>query len=245
MDLTHATAVVTGAGAGIGRAVAAELLAAGAHVVAVDRDKRQLDSLRRSLPPAIGDRLIPHVADVRVPSDAEPVIAHAETAPAPFRLLVNNAGVERPAHLVDLTDDAMRLMVDTNLLGAFWYSRATARRFITAGTGTIVNMCSVTSLRGYAGTAGYSATKFGLNGLTESLQEELREYGIRVIGVYPGSVATALLRDAVDEAYFAKALAPEDIAGLVTHVVGLPDHVVVEKIVVRPLIERPYSDPVV
>lgn len=244
MNLSTSTAVVTGAGGGIGRAIAESLLSAGAHVVAVDRDPAPLDELAATLGDAERARLIRHVGDVRDSTTANEAVALAGTTGAPFRLLVNNAGVERASSLATLTDDDLRLMVETNLLGAFWFARSSAQQFVAARAGTIVNVCSVTSLRGYAGTSGYSATKFGLNGLTESLQEELREYGIRVTGIYPGSVATALLRGAVDEEYFAHTLTPDVVAGLVSHVVALPDDVVVEKLLVRPLIERPYSEPV-
>lgn len=249
MNLAQTTAVVTGASGGIGRAVTKRLLAAAATVVAVDKDADALAALQASaredvLDADVAQRLITYVGDVRDSAAADAAVQIAEQAGAPFGLLVNNAGLERAHKLVDLSDEDLRQMVETNLLGAFYFARAAARAFVAARAGTIVNMCSVTSLRGYAGTSGYSATKFGVNGLTESLQEELRDHRVRVTGIYPGSVATAMLKDVVDASFFSMTLRPEVIADLIVHVAGLSDDVVVEKLIVRPLVERPYSDPV-
>lgn len=185
-DLTGKVVAITGASAGIGAATARALAAEGAAVVLGARRKDRLVELADEL----GDRTAIVEMDVRAPADAERLVATAVERFGRLDALVANAGIGAYGGIMDLEDDQLRDMMDTNIAGTVWPIRAAVPRFFAAGTGDIVIVASVAGLRGAGDEAVYAATKFAQVGLAGALDRELREHDIRVSTLCPGGTAT-------------------------------------------------------
>lgn len=236
--------IVTGASRGVGRATAIRLARTGARVVAVARDERRLLSLRDELGEA-GDGAIEVLAgDVRVGETAARAVTHAIERFGRLDAVVNNAGVERTRPLDEVSDDDYDAMVDTNLRGPFNLIRAALPHLKERHSGTLITIASVAAIRGFVDDAVYTASKFGVLGLNDALEEELRPFGIRVCVICPGAINTDLAIDTwspPDDPYRPHFLQPEDIAEAVAWVLSQPARVAVGRIVLRPLVEPPYG----
>lgn len=191
ISLKGRTAVVTGAGRGIGFAIARRLAEAGASVVLADLDKQAVDGAAAEIAKEFGGGAIGVAADV---CDEKAVIAAADTALAKFGSLdiwVNNAGIFPGSPTVDQDVDVWDKVQAVNLRGAFLGAREAARRMIKAERpGVIVNVASVSGFLGRPGLAAYVASKHGVVGLTKSLGVEFGKHGIRVLGIAPTGVST-------------------------------------------------------
>jgi NADP-dependent 3-hydroxy acid dehydrogenase YdfG len=185
-DLQGRVAVVTGASAGIGAATARALAAAGASVVLGARRADRLEQLVGEL----GDRAKAVEMDVRDPGDAARLVNAALAEFGRLDTLVANAGIGAYGGIMDLSDDQLRTMMDTNIAGTVWPIRAAVPHFLEAGRGDIVIVASVAGLRGAADEAVYAATKFAQVGLAGALDRELRAKNIRVSAICPGGTAT-------------------------------------------------------
>jgi 3-oxoacyl-[acyl-carrier protein] reductase len=227
------SAIVTGAGRGIGAAIAARLAADGAAVAAVDLVLDGAEATAKAIE-AAGGRALAIAADVSSAGDAESVMERVEAEFGGIGILVNNAGVTRDNLLFKMSEDDWDTVLDVNLKSVFLMSRAAQKRMVPARSGKIVNLSSVSAL-GNRGQANYSAAKAGVQGLTATLAAELGPYGINVNAVGPGYVATpmtdataARLGMTVEQAHEAAAAAiplrrvaqPEDIANVVAFLVG-------------------------
>ncbi|MEA2144643.1 MAG: 3-oxoacyl-[acyl-carrier protein] reductase [Solirubrobacteraceae bacterium] len=183
-------ALVTGAGAGIGAAVASRLAAEGALVAVVDRDgdaaRSVADEIRHS-----GGRAIGIAADVTQPADVTSAVEEASRLGPALNIVVNNAGIVRPAMLPDLDEDSFRLVVDVHLLGTYRVLRAALTHLPDDGTGRVINSTSAAGLVGTIGQANYGAAKAGIVGLTKSAARELAMRKITVNAVAP-LAATAM-----------------------------------------------------
>jgi 3-oxoacyl-[acyl-carrier protein] reductase len=212
-------AVVTGAGRGIGLAIARKLVEDGWTVAACDMLEAELASSAGSL----GERYRPYVLDVTdesaVNSTSDRITAELG---APFGL-VNNAGITRDNLLMRMDSESWEKALRVNLTGAFLMTRAISRAMMRQKQGSIVNISSVVALTGSAGQANYSASKAGLLGLTRSLAREFAPRNIRVNAVAPGFIETEMTRGLsaeVREGYasripFGRMGLPEDVAGAV------------------------------
>lgn len=185
-DLSGRGYVVTGAGQGIGAAVAARLVESGAMVLVVDHNTERAAEVAERL----GPLALPHVADVTDSAAVDAAFAQARTALPQVSGLVNNVGIFPSAALVDLTDDEWDHVVDTGLRSAFLCSRAAAQAMVGTGSGVIVHIGSTESLRGLPRLSHYVAAKHALIGLTHALAVELGPDGIRTITVAPGLIET-------------------------------------------------------
>ncbi|HZG90782.1 MAG TPA: SDR family NAD(P)-dependent oxidoreductase [Pseudonocardia sp.] len=180
--------VVTGAGQGIGRAVALRLSAAGHRVALVGRDGAKLDAVAAELPgPAL--RLS---ADLTVPDQVERVFAAVEDTWAAAGVLVANAGTALAAPLVRTTDEQWQQMLDTNLTAPFRCIRRALPAMTAAGWGRIVVIASVVAKRGERQVAAYSASKHGVLGLVRAAADEVARTGVTVNAVCPGYVDTPM-----------------------------------------------------
>ncbi|HTM26383.1 MAG TPA: SDR family oxidoreductase [Vicinamibacterales bacterium] len=181
-------AIVTGGSKGIGFAIARALLARGDRVAigarSADELKRAADRLGG------GDRLLTVRADVRDPAAAERLVGDAVARFGGLDVLVNNAGVGLFANVADMTDDEWRRVIDTNLSGVFYCTRAAIREMRRRGAGFIVNISSLAGKNAFPGGAAYCGSKAALNQFSEALMQELRYDNIRVSYVLPGSVST-------------------------------------------------------
>jgi 3-oxoacyl-[acyl-carrier protein] reductase len=187
--LANQIAVVTGAGRGIGRAIALKLAAAGADIVCVSRTAENSDKVAAEVR-AAGRRSWAHAVDV---ADAGAVGAAAEQILADCSrvdILVNNAGVTRDGLLMRMSEADWDAVVDTNLKGAFLFTKAFTRAFLKQRSGRIINIASVIGLIGNAGQANYAASKAGLLGFTKSVAREFASRGVTVNAVAPGFIET-------------------------------------------------------
>jgi len=193
-------AIVTGAGSGIGTAVARELARMGAHTTLIGRRIEPLHTLRRELESTTPGRPLARVADV---TDAELVARAIEDACAmqgePF-VMVNNAGAAHASAFLETDDAAWRAMLDVNLMGAVFCTRAVLPMMRAKGEGCIINMASTAGLEGYRYVSAYTAAKHALVGLTRSLAHELARDRIRVNALCPAYTNTEMLGQAAQRA---------------------------------------------
>ena len=185
MDIAHARILVTGGSLGIGKETARMLVERGAKVVITGRSKKRLDATAA----AIG--AIPVIGDVSSDEDIERSFDEAVSALGGLDCLVNNAGIGRSKPLLECTRDDFREVFEVNVFGAAMMAKAAARVFIEQQHGTIVNIASTASLKGYEGGTIYSASKFALRSMSECWRTELRKHNIRVIQINPSLVTTA------------------------------------------------------
>lgn len=196
-DVQGRSAIVTGAGSGIGRAVARLLAANGAAVLVTDLDAAAADRVTAEINAAGGTAkaFVGDAADATVAAQA----VEAANALAPLRIAVNNAGIGGPATPVgDYPLDAWRKVVDVNLTGVFVNMRAQLPSIVANGGGAIVTMASVLGSVGIAGSSAYVTTKHGLLGLTKNAALEYGDQGVRVTAVGPGFITTPLLEANLD-----------------------------------------------
>ena len=182
-------AVVTGAGRGIGRAIALKFASEGADVVCISRTADNAEKVAVEVR-ALGRKAWAHAVDV---ADAAMVNAAGEKILAEagkIDILVNNAGVTRDGLLMRMSDADWDMVLNTNLKGAFNVTRAFIRAFIKQRSGRIINVASVIGLIGNAGQANYAASKAGLIGLTKSTAREVASRGITVNALAPGFIET-------------------------------------------------------
>lgn len=234
--------IVTGASRGVGRAVARRLCADGARVIAVARNREQLETLRREA--AVTGEIVPVAGDVRDPRTAAAAVAVSVERFGHVDALVNNAGVERTRPLEQVPDSEYDMTLDTNLRRPFNFARAVIQPMKKRGAGSIVTIASVAAIRGFVDDAVYTASKFGALGLSDALEEELRPYGIRVCVICPGAINTDLAKETwspPEDPYRPHFLQPHDLADAVAWVLGQPPRVAVSRIVLRPLVEPPYG----
>jgi 3-oxoacyl-[acyl-carrier protein] reductase len=188
-QLENQIAVVTGAGRGIGRAIALKFAAEGADVVCVSRTAENSEKVAGEIR-ALGRKAWAHAVDV---SDAEAVNTAAEKILAEsgrVNILVNNAGVTRDGLLMRMSDADWDVVLNTNLKGAFLFTKAFTRAFLKQRSGRIINVASIIGLIGNAGQCNYAASKAGLIGFTQSVAREFASRGITVNALAPGFVET-------------------------------------------------------
>jgi 3-oxoacyl-[acyl-carrier protein] reductase len=188
-QLANQIAVVTGAGRGIGRAIALKFANEGADVVVVSRTQENSEKVAAEIR-ALGRQAWAHAVDV---ADAAAVGAAAEKILAEagkVDILVNNAGVTRDGLLLRMSDADWDTVLNTNLKGAFLVTKAFSRAMIKARSGRIINVSSIIGLIGNAGQCNYAASKAGLIGFTQSAAKELASRGITVNAIAPGFIQT-------------------------------------------------------
>jgi 3-oxoacyl-[acyl-carrier protein] reductase len=188
-QLENQIAVVTGAGRGIGRAIALKFASEGADVVCVSRTAENSEKVAGEVR-ALGRKAWALAVDV---SDAAAVNAAAEkilTDCGKVDILINNAGVTRDGLLMRMSDADWDSVLNTNLKGAFLFTKAFTRSFVKQRSGRIINVASIIGLIGNAGQANYAASKAGLIGFTQSVAKELGSRGITVNALAPGFIET-------------------------------------------------------
>ncbi len=192
MDLTDKVAVVTGAGRGIGRAVALSLAEAGARVV-VNSTGQTAASVAAEINAAGGQGLAV-VADIGSPAEAARLVETTLAEYGRLDILVNNAGINRDRLVMRMSDEEWDDVLRVNLTGVFLCTRAVLKPMMKQRWGRIINMTSVVGLTGNAGQANYAAAKAGIIGFTRSVAREVASRGITVNAIAPGFIETDMTR---------------------------------------------------
>ena len=195
IDLTGKSALVTGGSRGIGRAIALRLATQGADVAFSYRGNEAAAKEVVATIEGLGRRAVAVQADAADPESAETVVKAALEAFGKVDILVNNAGITRDDLIMRMSVDDFRAVLETNLFGAFYMTKAVTRPMLKARSGRIVNITSVSGQAGQMGQANYSSAKAGLIGLTKATARELASRSITCNAVAPGFVLTELTQD--------------------------------------------------
>lgn len=230
--LAKAVALVTGGSRGIGRAIALRLATLGASVAICGRDSKTLSDTSAQLA-ALGGQVYSQVADVTRRADVEDLISNTEAALGPVSILVNNAGIGvfGPAH--QKSEEDWDRVLNTNLKSVFLVSTAVAPSMIGRKSGDIINISSLAGVNAFAGGGIYCASKWGVQGLSACMAEDLRGHGIRVSTICPGSVATEFSGSGPKDA--SKVLSADDVAHAVETIVTQSPNSFMSQIQIRPL----------
>ncbi len=229
---TH-TAIVTGGSRGIGLSIARAIVLAGGRVMIAGRDKAAVDRAVKSFGGEAADRIAGMVVDVRKRVEVEALVAATMKRFGGIDTLINNAGVGAFADVASMSDEDWHRMIDTNLTGVFYCTRAAIPFLRQAGGGWIINIASLAGRNYFAKAAAYCASKAGLVAFTEALMLEVRADNIRVSCVMPGSVATEFGGDGVTDADAWK-LSPDDVAEVVMDLLRHPARSLPSKVEIRP-----------
>jgi NADP-dependent 3-hydroxy acid dehydrogenase YdfG len=240
--LTDRVAIVTGAGTGMGRAIALVLAEEGARIVLAGRRAELLAEAARAVE-AIGGAVVVQVTDVTEPAQCQALARAALDRWGRIDLLVNNAGVNtRRRGYADATLDDWNAVVRTNLDGVYYCTQAVLPTMRAQGGGQIVNISSLAGRRAsvMSGVA-YSAAKHGVVALTQSVNDEEWRHGVRASCVEPGETATPILEQRPNvppRETWADMLQSEDIAEAVRYLATLPARVLVDEMSIRPTVRR-------
>ncbi len=225
-------ALVTGASRGIGLAIAHALAREGANLIISSRHCAELQTAAAALKKNSG-RVLVQRCDVRDPQSLEALFAQVKKRFGRLDILINNAGTAQPVLNVEkLSVETWRQVLDTNLTALFLCTRA-ALPLMKSG-GTIVNNLSISAVSVFPGFAAYTASKYGGLGFTNTLREELRERGIRVIALMPGATDTEIWEQFWPEAPRNRMISPESVAEVLLAALLLPANAVVEELKVVP-----------
>lgn len=232
MDINGKAAIVTGGTKGIGFAVAEALVKGGANVFICGRNKADLKQALEWL--GKHGRAEGEVCDVRSEDQVRMLIEECERRFGGVDILVNNAGVGYMKQTVEqTTGEEFRQMLETNLFAVFYACRVAIPLMRKRGGGYIINISSLAGQYAHANMAAYNASKFGLNGFTEALMQEVRPDNIKVTAICPGSVNTYFGGDTPsdDKAW---QIQPQDIGELVIDILNMPPNALASRIEVRP-----------
>jgi 3-oxoacyl-[acyl-carrier protein] reductase len=221
--LSGKVALVTGGSKGIGAAVAQALAKAGASVA----------STSRSGAGPTASNLLQIKSDVRKPEDAERSVRETVSAFGGLDILINNAGIGAFSNVADMSIDQWQQVIDTNLSGVFYFCHAAIPELRKRGGGWIINISSLAGKNPFAGGAAYCASKAGLNHFSESLMQEVRQDGIRVSYVMPGSVATGFMGRSGSADTDWK-IAVDDVAQVVMDLLAMPSRSLPSRVELRP-----------
>jgi 3-oxoacyl-[acyl-carrier protein] reductase len=190
-SLQGKNAIVTGAGKGIGKAIAIALAKEGVQVGLIARTSKDLEAVAAEIK-ALGMKAAFAVADISSITEVNKAVESIQSELGNTDILINNAGTGTFGKFLELSPEQWENQIKVNLFGVYYATRAVLPQMIERQTGDIVNVSSTAGLTGAAVTSAYSASKFGVMGLTESLMQEVRKHNIRVTAMAPSTVVTEL-----------------------------------------------------
>ena len=229
MNLKGKTAIVTGGTKGIGRAIAEALLREGLSVCIAARDQDKIDKAVSEL----GDNAYGFACDVRDYEQVEGLFTYTIMELGGLDILVNNAGIGIFQTVEETSAEDFRAVLETNVFGVFYCCREAIPEMRKRGGGYIINISSLAGANPHPRMAAYNASKFGLNGFSEALMQEVRHDGIKVSYIMPGSVNTEFGGDtASDEKSWQ--LTPQDIARVVVDLLHHDDRSLPSRVEIRP-----------
>jgi len=228
-SLKGKNALITGAGKGIGRAMAIALAQEGVNVGLIARTESDLKSLASEVN-ALGVKASFATADVSSIDSVNAAVAQIKSELGIIDILINNAGIGSFGSFMELEPARFEEIIKVNLFGVYYVTRAILPEMIDRKSGDIVNVSSSAGQRGAAVTSAYSASKFGLIGLSESLMQEVRKYNIRVTTLTPSTIATDMAKDLkLTDGNPDRVMQPEDFAELVVSQLKLNRRVFVKE----------------
>ena len=233
MNLTNKTAIVTGGTKGIGRGIAEALIREGVSVCISAPHPNELNEAVDQLNQLGGGRAVGFVCDVRDYRSVKGLIAHTVKELGGLDILVNNAGIGIFKTVVETSPEDFRAVLETNVFGVFYCCREAIPEMKRRGGGYIINISSLAGVNAHPRMAAYNASKFGLNGFSEALMQEVRHDNIKVSYVMPGSVNTEFGGD-TPSAEKDWQLTPADIARVVLDLLHQDDRSLVSRVEIRP-----------
>jgi len=225
--------IVTGASKGIGKGIATVLAREGYTVGLVARSPDLLMAVQKTIESA-GGRCVHAVCDLRDPEAAHQAMEHLISRMGGIDALINNAGLVIRKDVFTLTLDEWRALVDTNISGLFYATRAVLPRMKAQNRGHIINISSISGRVPLAGGSAYAATKYAVTGFSESLLLEVRQYGIKVTTVYPGSVDSGPPRPGSAEDHSWK-VQPAEIGSACLNILKTSANTLISALEIRPL----------
>ena len=233
MSLSGSKAIVTGGTKGIGYAIAGALIRASVDVAISARHESEITDAVAELNEIGPGRCVGFVCDVRDESEVKEFFTHAVGALGGLDILVNNAGVGIFSSVESTSGDDFRAVIETNLCGVFYCCHEAIPLMKQRGGGYIINLSSLAGANPHPRMAAYNASKFGLNGFSEALMQEVRHDGIKVSYIMPGSVNTEFGGDE-PSAEKSWQLQPDDIAEVVMDLLRYPSRALPSRIEIRP-----------
>jgi 3-oxoacyl-[acyl-carrier protein] reductase len=211
-SLKGKVALITGAGKGIGRSTAIELAKEGVNIGLIARTESDLKAVASELE-AFDVQVAYATADVSSMEEVNAAVEHLHTKLGATDILINNAGIGKFGSFLELDPAEWKQIIDVNLMGVYYVTRAVLPQLIEKNGGDIINISSTAGQKGAPVTSAYSASKFGVLGLTESLALEVRKHNIRVTALTPSTVATELAyKENLTDGNPDKVMQPEDLA---------------------------------
>ena len=229
--IENRVAVVTGGSRGIGRAIASSLARAGAHVAITGRDEQDLAKATSQLQE--DGKVVGYVCDVRDYEQVKSTIAGVAAELGGVDILVNNAGIGIFERVESMSVEDFRAVLETNVFGVFYCCHEAIPLMKRRGGGYIINISSLAGANAHPEMAAYNASKFGLNGFSEALMQEVRHDGIKVSYIMPGSVNTEFGGDEPSDAKSWQ-LQPDDVAKVVMDLLDYPDRALPSRVEIRP-----------
>jgi NAD(P)-dependent dehydrogenase (short-subunit alcohol dehydrogenase family) len=233
MELIGKVAIVTGGTKGIGRAIAESLVRSGVHTSICGRDEKELHTAVSALNQLGEARATGTVCDVRNYDDVNVLFEHTIQTFDGIDILVNNAGIGIFTTVEDMSPEDFRAVLETNVFGVFYCCHQAIPLMRKRGGGYIINISSLAGANPHPRMAAYNASKFGLNGFSEALMQEVRHDGIKVSYIMPGSVNTEFGGDTPDPRKSWQ-LQPEDIAKTVLDLLEFSDRSLASRVEIRP-----------
>ncbi|MCG9129661.1 SDR family oxidoreductase [Candidatus Poribacteria bacterium] len=219
MKLENRIAIITGGGRGIGRATALSFANEGANVVLAARTEKEIDSVAKEIID-MGRQALPIVTDVHVKSDVISMVNKTLKTFGKVDILVNNAGVAIHNPIPNIREEDWDLTMAVNLKGVFLCTQAVFSHMCNQKYGHIVNISSVSGKFGHVNGGAYCASKFAVNGFTETTNNEGRQYGVKASVVCPGPVDTKMRRDNHPDDIIEHLTQPEDVADLILFLIS-------------------------
>lgn len=234
MDLKNKSALVTGAGKGIGRMTSLALAKAGCNVAIASRTMSDLQSLSKEIG-NVGRKALPIQTDVSRESEIKKMIQETVNKFGGLDILVNNAGLGRFARVAELSTLDWDEMFEVNLRAMFLCTREALPHLRKRGESFVVNVASLAGKNAFVGGAGYAATKWGVLAFSKCLMLEEREAGLRVLAICPGSVDTRFFQhESTPKPNRERILSAADVADVIVHTIQLPQRAMVSEVDIRP-----------
>ena len=233
MELKNKVALVTGGTKGIGKAIAKALVLAGARVVITARHEDQVHEAVESLKKVADPNIEGFGCDVRQYEQVQTLIRNVHERCGGLDILVNNAGIGMFGTVAEMEPEDFRAVIETNLLGVYYCCHEAIPHLKRRGGGYIINISSLAGTNAHPTMAAYNASKFGLNGFSEALMQEVRYDNIKVSYIMPGSVNTEFGNDEPSPSKSWQ-LQPEDVAEVVMDLLAHPERSLPSRVEIRP-----------